>query len=206
MVLVFVLYVMLASLITLGPVVMYLLFAAQEPQHAGGHLLIAAVYFLIVFGGGASLLVVPIRAWPDPSRRQRIWLPLIGSGLLAAIVFAGFGLAASELVRSREMYNTLFVAVPLVWLLWSGVFWYVSRSIDPLTLNGRLYKTLLAGSVLEFLVAVPMHLIVRQRGDCCGGMLTSFGIGVGLIVTVIALGPAVFFLFFRRYKQAYAKR
>lgn len=211
--LVFAVYVVLAAFITLGPVALGLLSATQanEPSSAGVSLLITLVFAVVVFGGGASLLVIPIRAVPDPHRRQRIWLPLIGSGMLAAVVFAGFGLAATELAfgsgRSGEPVAVAVLwTIPLVWLLWAGVFWFVSRSTDPLTLNGRVYKTLLAGSVLEFLVAVPMHLIVRQRGECCGGVMTAFGIGVGLIVTVIALGPAVFFLCSRRYKQAYRKR
>jgi hypothetical protein len=75
-----------------------------------------------------------------------------------------------------------------------------------LTLSDRMYQILLAGSVAELLVAVPMHLVVRQRAQCCAGMYTALGIGLGIVVMFAAMGPAVFFLFFRRYKQAYASR
>lgn len=210
-VLVYVLYVVLAAAVTFGPVVLAGLVAVGYPNQAAGYLVAASAYFLVVFGGGASLLVIPVRAtWATPDRKRRIWLPLIGSGLLAALVFAGFALAASELVLGTKGADSVALAVlaaiPFVWLVWGVVFWLVSRSTDPLTWNGRLYKSLLAGSVLELLVAVPMHLIVRRRDECCAGMYTATGIGVGLIVAVIALGPAVFFLFFRRHKQAYGNR
>jgi len=204
--LVFLLYVFLAAIITFGPVLVSLLLSAEETNRAGVYLLVAVAYFLIVLGGGASLLIIPIRAWPDPDRRQSIWFPLIGSVLLAAVVSAGFRLAASELADIPQMLYAVLGTIPLVWLLWAGLFWYLSRSVDPLTLNGRMYKTLLAGSVLEFVVAVPMHLIVRQRDHCCGGFMTGAGIAFGLLVAFIALGPAVFFLFFRRHKQAYRRK
>jgi hypothetical protein len=69
-----------------------------------------------------------------------------------------------------------------------------------------MYQLLLAGSVVELLVALPMHLVVRRRTECCAGFATGLGIGVGLVVMLIALGPAVFFLFYRRYRQAPARR
>jgi hypothetical protein len=206
------LYVLLAAVVTLGPVVVGGLMAADEPNRAVVYLLLASAYFLVVFACGASLLVIPIRArWPRPHRKTRIWIPLVGSAVLAGVVFAGFGVAALELaVGGHSEFDTFAPAVlagiPLVWVVWAGVFWSVSRSTDPLTLNGRLYKTLLAGSVLEFLVAVPMHLIVRQRDECCAGVYTTVGIAVGLIVAVIALGPAVFLLFYRRHTQTSRKR
>lgn len=206
------LYVLLAAVVTLGPVVGGGLMAADDPNRVVVHLLLASAYFLVVFACGVSLLVIPIRArWPRPHRKTRIWIPLVGSAVLAGVVFAGFGVAALELaVGGRSQFDAfapaVLACVPLVWVVWAAVFWFVSRSTDPLTVNGRLYKTLLAGSVLEFLVAVPMHLIVRQRDECCAGVYTTVGIAVGLIVAVIALGPAVFFLFFRRHKQTYRKR
>ena len=85
-------------------------------------------------------------------------------------------------------------------------FYSLSRSFDRGTWNDRVYQTLLAGSVLELFVAIPMHLVVRRRTECCAGMMTALGIGVGVTVMLIALGPAVFFLFYRRYRQAYVRR
>lgn len=211
-VLVYVLYVMIAATVLFGPVVLAGINAADDPTNVVGHLAAGSAYFLVVFGCGASLLVIPVRtAWARPARRQRIWLPLVGSTVLAGGVFAGFGVAAVELaVGGGAAFDAnvwlVLAALPVVWLVWAVVFWFVSRSTDPLTWNGRLYKTLLAGSVLELVVAVPMHLIVRRRDECCAGMYTATGIAVGLIVAVIALGPAVLFLFYRRHKLLSARR
>ena len=84
------------------------------------------------------------------------------------------------------------------------MFGWMARSVAPQTVNDRMYQLLLAGSVLELLIALPMHLVVRRRTECCAGLSTGLGIGVGLVVMLIALGPAVFFLFYRRYRQVYS--
>jgi hypothetical protein len=55
--------------------------------------------------------------------------------------------------------------------------------------------------VLELLVAVPMHVVVRRRNECCAGMQTGFAICVGAAMAIIALGPAVFVLYHRRWKN-----
>jgi hypothetical protein len=132
---------------------------------------------------------------------------------LGAILFAGLWIAADEFLKGnippdvhKEFGRGLYFSVPVVWLGWMIVFGSMVPSLGPPSLNGRLYKTLLAGSVLELLVAIPMHLVVRRRAECCAGFGTGLGIGVGILVMLVALGPAVFFLFYRRYKQVYARR
>jgi hypothetical protein len=92
------------------------------------------------------------------------------------------------------------------WIIWFVLFGIMARSVDRLTLSDRMYKRLLVGSVLELLVALPMHLVARRRGYCCAGVLTGVGLGLGITVMLLALGPAVFFLIFRRYRQAYGSR
>ena len=55
----------------------------------------------------------------------------------------------------------------------------------------KLHRKLIAGSALELVVAVPSHIIVRNRGDCCGGFLTGTGICIGVVVAFISFGPSV---------------
>jgi len=128
-------------------------------------------------------------------------------------VFFGLAIASHELLFGgvndpfeREALQVILIALPVVWLVWVFVFGAMSDSLDRKRFGGRLYKTLLAGSVLELLVAIPMHLAVRQRGYCCAGIGTGLGIGVGLIVLVVALGPAVVMLFYRRFQKVYTHR
>jgi hypothetical protein len=169
-----------------------------------------AVFFII----GGSLLFVPIgRQWDLPESKKSIIIPLIGSALGAAVLYGGAALASWEYAFGLENDKTadkvgqiLLAGAGVVWLIWLLLFALLARSVDRLTLSDRMYQILLAGSVAELLVAVPMHLVVRQRAQCCAGMYTALGIGIGIVVMFAAMGPAVFFLFFRRYKQAYARR
>ena len=62
----------------------------------------------------------------------------------------------------------------------------------------RAVNWLLRGSVAELLVAVPTHVIVRRRDDCCAPAATFWGIVTGLSVLLLAFGPGVYFLFARR--------
>jgi hypothetical protein len=48
-----------------------------------------------------------------------------------------------------------------------------------------------------------MHLVVRRRSECCAGIMTGTAICVGALVAILALGPGVFFLYRRRWKETY---
>jgi hypothetical protein len=100
--------------------------------------------------------------------------------------FAGAGLIGSLL---------------LLWLIWGLVFFRFSRASDPGALNKRLTRWLLNGSILELLVAVPSHIIVRNRDNCCAPYGTFWGIVTGLSVMLLAFGPGVFFLFVERFQR-----
>jgi hypothetical protein len=51
---------------------------------------------------------------------------------------------------------------------------------------------LLKGSVLELLIVVPCHVIVRRRHDC------SAPIATGLAIMLLSFGPSVLFLYKKR--------
>ena len=59
----------------------------------------------------------------------------------------------------------------------------------------RQCRWLIKGSILELLIAVPSHIYVRGRNDCCAGFATFFGITMGISVMLLSFGPAVFLLY-----------
>jgi hypothetical protein len=99
--------------------------------------------------------------------------------------------------------TTIFAACVLVWLVWSVIFYLISRdSTDPVT---RAVSWLIRGSVLELLIAVPAHVIVRRRNDCSAPIATGFGISSGIAIMLLAFGPSVFFLYKKRMERLSAK-
>jgi hypothetical protein len=95
------------------------------------------------------------------------------------------------------------VAGTAVWFMWTVIFWSLSYDAGPDAIAARLHRGLLAGSVLELLVAVSTHVVVRRRTDCCAGIGTGLGICAGVVVMLLAFGPSVGFLYYRRWKQVH---
>jgi len=164
----------------------------------------------VLLGAGASLLLIPVRvATRRPVARSSLWLPLVGSGALAGALAGGAGLALAEYWRvadSPRAATAVLGAVGLVWAGWCVVFWTVSLDRTAEQIGARLHRYLLAGSVLELLIAVPTHVVVRRREECCAGIATGLGICAGVAVMLIAFGPSVAFLYYRRWKQVRPRR
>jgi hypothetical protein len=150
-----------------------------------------------------ALLFVPVRvASRRPVTRRALWIPLLGSAFLAALLGLGAILAFTEYAKMEDSLNWLLLAIPAaVWLVWVFVFWLMASRTTPDAVANRLHRWLLAGSVLELLVAVPTHVVVRRRSECCAGLGTGIGIGAGVLVMLLAFGPSVGFLYYRRWKQ-----
>ena len=113
------------------------------------------------------------------------------------------GLTAVGLSPGSSWFTVLFILalVGILWIGWSVLFFRGSRDDDPDSLSRRAVRWLLRGSILELLVAVPTHVVVRHRGDCCAPYATFWGIVCGLTVMLISFGPGVFFLFVARARR-----
>jgi hypothetical protein len=96
---------------------------------------------------------------------------------------------------------SLLWPVLVCWFVWAIIFRRAARSDDPDALIKRLTRWLLRGSILELLVAVPSHVIVRRRDDCCAPMGTFWGIATGISVMLLCFGPGVYFLFVERFER-----
>jgi hypothetical protein len=99
--------------------------------------------------------------------------------------------------------STLGLLWPLLvsWFIWALIFRRAARADAPDALMKRLTRWLLRGSILELLVAVPSHVIVRRRDDCCAPAGTFWGIATGISVMLMCFGPGVYFLFVERFQR-----
>lgn len=94
-----------------------------------------------------------------------------------------------------KQYNLLLFWAAL-WLLWGILFFLYLRNSSAVVT--RLISWLLKGSVLELLIVVPCHIIVRRRHDCSAPIATSFGIATGIAIMLLSFGPSVLFLYKKR--------
>ena len=80
-----------------------------------------------------------------------------------------------------------------VWVIWGGVFYQYYR--DSSKALSSLVSWLLKGSILELLIAVPAHVVVRHRHDCSAPFVTGFGIVTGIAIMLLCFGPGVLALY-----------
>jgi hypothetical protein len=83
-----------------------------------------------------------------------------------------------------------------LWVIWVILFYFYFRNSSAVVT--RLISWLLKGSVLELLIVVPCHIIVRRRHDCSAPIATSFGIATGVAIMLLSFGPSVLFLYKKR--------
>jgi hypothetical protein len=129
---------------------------------------------------------------------------LMGVLTAAGVWSLGFGVAGDKFSDTYlPNAGVAVVTCAAIWLLWGILFYFYFR--DSSTVVTRLISWLLKGSVLELLIAVPCHIIVRRRHDCCAPVVTSFGIAAGIAIMLLSFGPSVLFLYKKRL-DAYPPR
>jgi hypothetical protein len=155
----------------------------------------------------AGLLLVPVKITNESYKpRRHIWVPIVATGFALSIALIGIILSILCAIWGDDGWEAVYpwTSISLVavsWLIWSIVFYRFYRDAEPGTLTQRLTAWLIRGSIVELLVAVPSHIIVRRRDDCCAPGFTFFGIATGLVIMALAFGPGLFFLFRRRFEK-----
>jgi len=182
------------------------------------------LWLAILVGGQALLLLLPLKITERRFiPRRSLKVPCIVTAfLLANLLFAGIldvlcatfreeGINVfSYLVpfnldldhpKTIEVVVSAIVTLLAFWVIWTIVFRHFADSDDPDSLLKRVVRWLLAGSILELLVAVPSHVIVRRRDDCCAPVGTFWGIATGIAIMLLCFGPGVYFLFAERFQR-----
>ena len=166
------------------------------------------VWVVILVGGQAALLLVSVdSSWKRLKPRQHILVSLSTVALLLGVLtFAaiwsllagvfGDGAVDVPLVSTRVRILAWWFSL---WLLWGVVFFFYARQMPQRA--AQVIDWLIKGSVLELLIAVPCHVIVRHRDDCSAPFATGFGIATGIAIMLLSFGPSVLFLYEKRMKQ-----
>jgi len=183
----------------------------------------------VLVAGQILLLLVPINiAEKRLPARRKLKVPIIVSAFLLANLFAAgvfsilcaiFTDGALNIFSFTDwllghhvanqpgtvdtttggVWTTAFLIIGLCWLVWGFIFNRFAKADEPDALVKRATRWLLRGSILELLVAVPSHVIVRRRDDCCAPLGTFWGIATGISVMLLCFGPGVYFLFVERF-------
>jgi hypothetical protein len=165
-------------------------------------------FIVIMVLGQAALLALPVQvASRQPITRRSLLWPVLVSGLMIGGLVVGAEMAMSEFVQRGAAFSTgwekwtVLAAGALTWLVWTVVFYRMSRASTADDVISRQCRLMFRGSVLELLVAVPTHIVARHRDYCCAGVATFVGIALGIAVMLLSFGPAVFFLYADRWKR-----
>lgn len=159
----------------------------------------------VVLSGQVLLLFLSV----DTSfRRLKPRAHILATCTTAAMFFAlltsaaAWSLFVAVFPHRQEILSMIFFwgsGIPVwlfLWLVWGIAFYrHVRDSPGAVT---RVTSWLLKGSVLELLVAVPCHVIVRRRHDCSAPAVTSFGIVAGIAIMLLSFGPSVLLLYKKR--------
>jgi hypothetical protein len=138
--------------------------------------------------------------------RAHILVSCVAATILTALLTSGIVWSLGFTIRGDNFWKSFFneeanllLFWGALWVLWGIVFYlYFRNSSESVT---RLTSWLLKGSILELLIVVPCHVIVRRRHDCSAPIATSFGIATGLAIMLLSFGPSVLFLYKKRLDE-----
>lgn len=187
--------------------------AYQETFVATGwpQLLPWLVVGLLVAGHALMLLLRVDTSWRRLKPRRRIWISAATVGFFLGLLVLAFVSCIWAAVSEKSLTHSplspwyddggvrFFVWLMALWAGWGAVFFVYCRRAPAAIAS--MVGWLLAGSVLELLVAVSTHVIVRRRGDCSAPVVTGFGIATGLAVMLACFGPGVLALYLKRHER-----
>lgn len=169
------------------------------------------IWIAILVAGQALLLFLSV----DTSRkrlkpRQHVLVSVAAAALLFALlayaaIWALVGGFTGDSIFKEPYWSPIDGELKILgwllalWLLWGLIFYVYSRGSPERV--ARIIDWLLKGSVLELLIAVPAHVVVRQRGDCSAPVLTGFGIVTGIAIMLLSFGPSILFLYKKRLER-----
>jgi hypothetical protein len=134
---------------------------------------------------------------------------VVAAGFLAMMLTVG---AIATLLELTDLWNEVVdngwyvpAAAAVVWLVWAVVFFAYWRRGTRFEQLRRMAKGLIAGSVLELLVAAGVYAWKPDTDDCWCARGSYTGLVLSATVMIWAFGPGLIFLFLREARYSRAK-
>src|SRR5258708_6036815 len=165
------------------------------------------VRIVILVSGQALLLFLSVDTSQKRLKpRADILVSCAVGAILTALLTSAVIWSLGFVIRGNDFWDHIFETNLSVlafwaglWLLWGILFYlYFRNSSEWVT---RIISWLLKGSVLELLIVVPCHVIVRRRHDCSAPIATSFGIATGIAIMLLSFGPSILLLYKKRLDE-----
>ena len=142
-------------------------------------------------------------------KKKSVWASvLVGSGVFAALML-GVLSALANVADVWKDYATGFTEVGIyflmLWWMWSLPLFLIGLRW-PEGMGQRIYRALVAGTVLELLIAIPIDAYVRKRTQCYCGEGTFIAMAIGMSAAVALTGPAVVILMLARRELVEKRR
>jgi len=162
------------------------------------------ILFAVVVSGQAILIFLSVdTSFKRRKPRAHIAVSCIAISMLFALLIFSAVYSVDDAIKNSTFVDQYLSSATQVicfcaflWLVWGILFYLYLRNSTNVTT--RLISWLLKGSVLELLIAIPCHVIVRRRDECTAPAVTSFGIITGIAVMLLCFGPSVLLLYKKR--------
>ncbi len=98
---------------------------------------------------------------------------------------------------SHLIIASLYGTMLIIWAIWAWIFFIYWKQGDRYTQSGKMIRGLVAGSILEIMVAVPVHIWATRQRDCycCRGTYTTLVLAGTVLIW--AFGPGIILLYMR---------
>lgn len=179
------------------------------------------LFIVVVVLCQTGLLLIPVKlARGRPISKRSVFWPIITAGLLASLLLFGTGVALYEALSKNPFNFSFFGAAKheeyyfwfvigccaIFWIGWGIVFCRLSSGQEPKSVVMRQCSYLLNGSAVALFVAVPCHILARQRTECCAGLYTFIGLAFGIAVMLLSFGPGIYFLYAARWRKLHPEK
>ena len=159
---------------------------------------------------GSWRIGVAMGASSPPPRRAAIAAGFIGMLLCVGLIAALFELpdwwlklTTERGIDSPQHFGVVWVVMAALWVFWSIVFYNYWRTLDRYTALRKVFRWLLAGTVLEMFIAAPAHawIVAERGGECYCERGTWTGVAFGCTAVLWLFGPGALLLFLREKQR-----